>query len=109
MALRCDGCNERAGRTVCDSCGALLCARCFGPFTGGTCEACIAEAANPPLEPAPFIEDVPVNPVGPVIPTLHAQPPGAVEGPTPPDSILCSPTMPPDGPGGLSIERRGLL
>ena len=38
---RCDACDEHVGQTVCHLCEALLCARCFGPFTGGVCEACL--------------------------------------------------------------------
>ena len=41
MAVRCDGCDRHAGRTICDLCKALLCDRCFGPFTGGVCDACL--------------------------------------------------------------------
>ena len=38
---RCEACDEHAAQTVCQLCGAWLCARCFGPYSGGTCEACL--------------------------------------------------------------------
>jgi hypothetical protein len=61
MAVRCEGCDRHAGKTVCHLCKALLCARCFGPFSGGVCEACLGGYQPELPQHGPCVEDVVVR------------------------------------------------